>query len=95
MEVHEIIGGVSDRSKSIGMTAMLLFLCPECHGRLGSRPNQESLVSQMAWKLWADPDNYTPEAVIRLWRPKCTEAFLAEVLAEVAIEYANIRENYQ
>ena len=86
LQVHEIVGS-SDRHKAIHLTAMFLCLCPQHHEQLGSRPNQKSLVRQLAVKQWADPENSDPAAVIRMWRPKCTQEFLSEILNAVAEEY--------
>jgi hypothetical protein len=94
MEVHEIIGG-SDRRKTVKLPPFWLFLCHACHFDLGSRPSQESLVKQLAWKLWTDLDHYDAKAVIKLWRQKCTEAFVAEIEAAVKAEYAAIVRDFQ
>ena len=93
METHEIIGG-SDRAKTVTMPAFFLFLCHADHNTLGSRPNQESLVKQLSWKKWSDPDNYNPAAVIRMWRPNCTPAFEVELIDAIAEEYQIIVRNF-
>ena len=89
MEVHEIIGG-SDRPKAIGMLPTLLFLCREHHDTLGSRPSQESLVKQLAWKRFADPEHYVAATVVKLWRPNCQPALIADIVTAVKAEYAQI-----
>jgi hypothetical protein len=89
MEVHEIIGG-SDRSKTVKLPAFWLFLCHEHHFDLGSRPSQESLVKQLAWKLWGDPEHFNPQIVVKIWRPNCTAEFIVEIIHAVKAEYAQI-----
>jgi len=89
MSVHEIIGG-SDRSRTVMLAPFWLWLCIHHHNLLGSRPNQQQLVRQLAIKMWADPDNYDPKAVIKLWRPNGTADLVREVIADAAIEHAKI-----
>lgn len=89
MEVHEIVGG-SDRAKTCKLTAFMLYLCHACHFDLGSRPSQESLVKQLAWKLWGDPEHFNPQIVVKMWRPNCTAEFVVEIIDAVKLEYAKI-----
>ena len=93
LECHECLGG-SDRSKTIKNHAFLLMLCQDHHRELCSRPNQESLVKQLAWKLWSDPENADTGAVVRMWRPKCSAAFVQEIIEEVETAYATILKEY-
>jgi hypothetical protein len=94
MDVHEIIGGPI-RSKTITMPETWIFLCRRCHEHETSCPSQDRLVRLLTVKQWADPEHSNPSAVIRLWRPKCTKEFLAEMLNAVAKEYAKIVKELQ
>ena len=93
MEIHEIVGG-ADRAKALHLPALWLYLCHADHERFPSRPNQEQLVQELAIKLWADAENYDLNAVMRLWRPNCTLAFVEEIRLAVKDEYLRIVRDY-
>ena len=93
LECHEIIGG-ADRAKTLLMPASWLLLCREHHGNLGSRPNQEQLVQQLAIKRFADPEYASVHAVVALWRPKATLEFIAEIDDAVEREYERLVRTY-
>ena len=90
LECHEIIGGIADRHKTIKLPAFWLALCPTCHNLFGSRPNQDSIVQQLAWKRWNDDEHYDAAAVIMLWRPNGTVDMMNEIVAAVNAAYADI-----
>jgi hypothetical protein len=89
LEVHEIIGGAS-RAKTVTMPSMWLFLCRYHHNQLGSRPNQESLATQLAVKVLADPENFSGTEVFKVWRPKGTDSLFADFMAQTVIACARL-----
>ena len=94
LECHECVGG-SDRHKTVRMPEFWLALCQTHHEPLGSRPNQESLVRQLAVKLFADPLHYNATAVVKMWRPNCTADFVLEIISAVQVEHARLIREYR
>jgi hypothetical protein len=89
LDCHEIIGA-SDRSKTVSMPAFWLLCCRTHHEEFPSRPAQDSLVRQLAIKLWADPDAFNIDVVVNLWRPKATMELVEDIVAAVQKEYRAI-----
>jgi hypothetical protein len=92
-ETHEIIGG-SDRHKTVKQDAFWIIACRHCHDKLGSRPNEASLIEQLAVKLWNDPEHYNLVAVMAAWRPNATAGYVSEVSLRVMAEYRRIMKEY-
>jgi hypothetical protein len=89
MDCHELLGGPL-RSKTVLMPSCWVFLCRPCHQKETSCPDQASLIRLLAVKMWADYEHFNPTEVIKLWRPKCQQSLVDEIIAAVSIEFNRI-----
>jgi hypothetical protein len=94
LDCHEIVGG-ADRQMAMCLPSTWLLLCRYHHDKLGSRPTQTSLIEQLAWKKFSDPEHHHPTQVIRLWRPRCTAELVSEILKAVDAEYRRLVREYR
>ena len=90
METHEILGG-ADRAFTSQHPFYWIRLCRPHHAAISSRPSPGMLIAELAWKKLHDEEWYDPERVIRLWRSKCTDEYVKELLEAIETEYQRIK----